>query len=177
MGLSVSRVGSSAQTKAMKKVAGKLRLELAQFRELQTFVQFASDVDQSTKDKINKGRIITEILKQSDLSPIPFEKQVLVLYGALNGYFDKLDPAKMQEIEEKFLEYIDKLHKDLLEKIAKDRAISDELEEEIKSAIHKIIYNQDIRKELVRLGLINIERFRAEKISLMYEDIFKQVFN
>ena len=139
VGLSVSRVGSSAQTKAMKKVAGKLRLELAQFRELQTFVQFASDVDQSTKDKINKGRIITEILKQSDLSPIPFEKQVLVLYGALNGYFDKLDPAKMQEIEEKFLEYIDKLHKDLLEKIAKDRAISDELEEEIKSAITKFV--------------------------------------
>src|SRR5581483_2343193 len=79
VGLSVSRVGSSAQTKAMKKVAGKLRLELAQFRELQTFVQFASDVDQATKDRIHKGRIMTEILKQTDLAPKPFEEQVLAI--------------------------------------------------------------------------------------------------
>jgi F-type H+-transporting ATPase subunit alpha len=139
VGLSVSRVGSSAQTKAMKKVAGKLRLELAQFRELQTFVQFASDVDEATKQRINKGKIITEILKQPDLSPISFESQVLVLYAALNGYFDKLEVAKMQEIEKKFVEYIGKLHKPLLEKIIKERAISDELEGEIKQAIEKFI--------------------------------------
>jgi len=139
VGLSVSRVGSSAQTKAMKKVAGKLRLELAQFRELQTFVQFASDVDQTTKERINKGRIITEILKQPDLAPIPFEKQVLVLYAALNGYFDKFEPAQMHDIEAKYIEYFDNLHKDLVEKIAKDRAISDELEAEIKEVIQKFI--------------------------------------
>lgn len=139
VGLSVSRVGSSAQTKAMKKVAGKLRLELAQFRELQTFVQFASDVDQATKERIQKGRIITEILKQSDLAPISFEKQVLVLYASLNGYFDKFQPEQMLEIEKKFFEYIENLHKDLLETIKKDRAISDELETEIKETIEKFV--------------------------------------
>jgi len=139
VGLSVSRVGGSAQTKAMKKVAGKLRLELAQFRELQTFMQFASDVDEQTKNRINKGKIITEILKQPDLAPIPFEKQVLVLYAVLNGYFDKFEPEQMQEIEKKFIEYIDNLHKELGEKIQKERAISDELETEIKEVISKFV--------------------------------------
>jgi F-type H+-transporting ATPase subunit alpha len=139
VGLSVSRVGSSAQTKAMKKVAGKLRLELAQFRELQTFVQFASDVDEATKARINKGRIVTEILKQSDLAPISFEKQVLVLYAALNDYFAKFEPSKMVEIEKKYLEYFENLHKDIIEKIKTERAISDELEGEIKKVITKFV--------------------------------------
>jgi F-type H+-transporting ATPase subunit alpha len=142
VGLSVSRVGSSAQTKAMKKVAGKLRLELAQFRELQTFVQFASDVDETTKARINKGRIVTEILKQSDLAPIPFENQVLVLYAALNDYFAKFEPAQMQEIEKKFIEYIENLHKDLLEKIKSERQITDETEAEIKKVISSFIESQ-----------------------------------
>lgn len=142
VGLSVSRVGSSAQTKAMKKVAGKLRLELAQFRELQTFVQFASDVDEATKTRINKGRIITEVLKQPDLAPIPFEKQVLVLYAALNGYFNKFEPSQMQEIEKKFIEYVDDLHGELIGKIKKERAISEETEAEIKQVIEKFIEAQ-----------------------------------
>lgn len=143
VGLSVSRVGSSAQTKAMKKVAGKLRLELAQFRELQTFVQFASDVDETTKKRINKGRIVTEILKQSDLAPISFEKQVLVLYAALNDYFDKFKPEEIQAVESKFIEYIENLHKDLIEKIKKDRQITDETEAEIKKVIEGFINNQE----------------------------------
>jgi F-type H+-transporting ATPase subunit alpha len=142
VGLSVSRVGGSAQTKAMKKVAGKLRLELAQFRELQTFVQFASDVDEATKARINKGRIVTEILKQSDLTPISFEKQVLVLYAALNDYFAKFKPEEMQTIEKKYLEYFDNLHKDIIETIRTDKAISDELEAEIKKVISSFIENQ-----------------------------------
>jgi len=139
IGLSVSRVGGAAQTKAMKKVAGKLRLELAQFRELQTFMQFASDVDEATKKRINKGKIVTEILKQSDLAPISFEKQVLVLYAALNDYFDKYQPEQMQEIEKKFLEYVENIHDDLLEKIKSERAITDEMEEKIKKVIKKFI--------------------------------------
>ncbi|MEK7540981.1 MAG: F0F1 ATP synthase subunit alpha [Patescibacteria group bacterium] len=139
IGLSVSRVGSSAQTKAMKKVAGKLRLELAQFRELQTFVQFASDVDETTKQRINKGRIVTEILKQSDLAPISFEKQVLVLYAALNNYFAKFKPEEIPEIEKKFIEYIENLYKDLLEKIKEERQITDESEAEIKKVIESFI--------------------------------------
>ncbi len=139
VGLSVSRVGSSAQTKAMKKVAGKLRLELAQFRELQTFVQFASDVDEATKARIQKGRIITEVLKQSDLAPMPFEEQVLVLYAALNGYFNKFQPEEIQKIEAKFLEYVKDLHGDLLDSLKKERAITDEIEGKLKEVIEKFV--------------------------------------
>lgn len=142
VGLSVSRVGSSAQTKAMKKVAGKLRLELAQFRELQTFMQFASDVDETTKKKISKGKIVTEILKQSDLAPISFEKQVLVLYAALNDYFNNFNPEEMQTVEKKFLEYVENLHKDLIEKIKTERAISDETEAEMKKVISSFVESQ-----------------------------------
>jgi F-type H+-transporting ATPase subunit alpha len=139
VGLSVSRVGSAAQTKAMKKVAGKLRLELAQFRELQTFVQFASDVDEATKKKITKGRIMVELLKQSDLAPISFEKQVLVLYAGLNDYFNKYQSEEIQKIEAKFIEYLDATHKDLVEKIKTERQITDETEAEVKKAIEKFV--------------------------------------
>ena len=139
VGLSVSRVGGSAQTKAMKKVAGRLRLELAQFRELQTFVQFASDVDEQTKQKIHKGRIMTEVLKQPDLQPFPFEEQVLVLYAALNGYFDKFQPEEIQKIEVKFLEYVKKLHKDLLESLKTEKQITDEIEAKLKEVTGKFI--------------------------------------
>ena len=142
VGLSVSRVGSSAQTKAMKKVAGKLRLELAQFRELQAFIQFASDVDETTKKRIRRGQLITEILKQSDLVPITFEKQVMVLYAVLNNYFDQFKPEEIQEVEAKFLDYIDKLHKDLSDKIKSERQITDETEVEIKEVIELFIKNQ-----------------------------------
>ncbi|MBI1866368.1 MAG: F0F1 ATP synthase subunit alpha [Candidatus Staskawiczbacteria bacterium] len=142
IGLSVSRVGSLAQTKAMKKVAGKLRLELAQFRELQTFVQFASDVDQITKDRINKGRIITEILKQSDLAPISFEKQVLVLYAVLGDYFSKFKPEEIQATQEKFLEYVKDLHEDLLSSLKEKRDITEEIENKIKEVISNFIESQ-----------------------------------
>jgi len=141
VGLSVSRVGSSAQTKAMKKVAGKLRLQLAQFREFQTFVQFASDVDQETREKIHKGRVLTEVLKQSDLAPMPFETQVLVLYAALNGYFDKFQPEEIQAVEAKFLEYVNDLHEDLLKSIKEKREITEEIEKEMKEVIGKFIEN------------------------------------
>jgi F-type H+-transporting ATPase subunit alpha len=123
----------------MKKVAGKLRLELAQFRELQTFVQFASDVDETTKKRITKGKIVTEILKQSDLAPISFEKQVLVLYAALNDYFDKFKSEEIPEVEKKFLEYFENLHGDLLETVKKDREITDKTEEKIKKAISSFV--------------------------------------
>jgi len=139
VGLSVSRVGSSAQTKAMKKVAGKLRLQLAQFRELQTFMQFASDVDEQTKEKIHKGRIISEILKQTDLMPIPFEIQVLVLYAVLNGYFDKFKPEEIQEVEAKFLEYVQNLHSDLIEELKTKKEITKEIEEKIKEVIDSFL--------------------------------------
>lgn len=141
-GLSVSRVGGAAQTKAMKKVAGKLRLELAQFRELQTFVQFASDVDETTKKRIQKGRIITEILKQSDQAPISFEKQVIVLYAVLNDYFNGFEPEQIQEIEKKFIEYLDGLHKSFVEKLKSERQLTPELEEQLKKIIESFVSSQ-----------------------------------
>jgi len=139
VGLSVSRVGSSAQTKAMKKVAGKLRLQLAQFRELQTFVQFASDVDQETREKIHKGRIVSEILKQTDLAPMPFEEQVVVLYAALNGYFDKFQPEEVQNIEKKFLENLRNAHGTILDELREKRDMTPDIEEKLKGAISKFI--------------------------------------
>ena len=137
VGISVSRVGSAAQTKAMKKVAGKLRLQLAQFRELQAFVQFASDVDDATKKRIQQGQVVTEILKQDDLAPLPFEKQVVVLYAALNGYFNAVPVAEVRTKELEFAEYIEKLHKEILDKLRETRELSAETEEKLKKAIEK----------------------------------------
>jgi len=114
VGLSVSRVGSAAQTKAMKKVAGKLRLTLAQFRELQAFVQFASDVDEATQKRIRQGQVMTEVLKQDDLAPVAFEKQVVLFYAAANGYLDHLDIAKVRSAGAELLDYLDKVHGDVL---------------------------------------------------------------
>ncbi|HTY39604.1 MAG TPA: F0F1 ATP synthase subunit alpha [Candidatus Paceibacterota bacterium] len=135
VGLSVSRVGSAAQTKAMKKVAGKLRLQLAQFRELQAFVQFASDVDETTKQRIRQGQIITEILKQDDLAPLPFEQQVAVFYATLNGYFNNVAVAEVKTTETKFMEHLSQLHGEILETIRTSRELSAETEEKLKKAI------------------------------------------
>ena len=136
VGLSVSRVGSSAQTKAMKKVAGKLRLSLAQFRELQAFVQFASDVDETTRSRIHKGRIMTELLKQPDLKPLPFEKQVVLLFAANNDYFAEFLPESMQKLEVDFLEYLEQFHSnDILKPIRETRTITDELEADLRAVI------------------------------------------
>jgi F-type H+-transporting ATPase subunit alpha len=88
VGLSVSRVGSAAQTKAMKKVSGKMRLELAQYRELAAFAQFASDLDEETKNKIERGKRLVEVLKQDQYSPLPFERQVCIIYAAVNNHLD-----------------------------------------------------------------------------------------
>ncbi len=129
VGLSVSRVGSSAQTKAMKKVAGKLRLDLAQFRELQAFLQFASDLDEATKQKIKRGELLTEILKQIDGSPMSFDKQVVVLYAALNGFLDNLSILEVRNFEEKFLEYMESLHMTDVIQPLRDTANLDEVTE------------------------------------------------
>ncbi|OGZ67139.1 MAG: F0F1 ATP synthase subunit alpha [Candidatus Staskawiczbacteria bacterium RIFCSPHIGHO2_02_FULL_34_9] len=139
VGLSVSRVGSSAQTKAMKKVAGKLRLQLAQFRELQAFVQFASDVDDATKEKIHKGRVMSEILKQTDLAPMPFQEQVLVIYAALNGYFDKFQPEEIQGVAQKFLDYAKGLKDGALDHLKEKKEITEEIEKEMKEVINDFV--------------------------------------
>jgi len=142
VGLSVSRVGSAAQTKAMKKVAGKLRLQLAQFRELQAFVQFASDVDEVTKEKIHKGRIMSEILKQTDLTPMPFQEQVLVIYAALNGYFDKFQPEEIQGVAQKLLDYAKGLRDGALDHLKEKKEITEEIENNMKEVIKEFIESQ-----------------------------------
>jgi len=147
VGLSVSRVGSKAQTKAMKKVAGKLRLSLAQFRELQAFVQFSSDVDETTKKRIRQGQIITEILKQSDLAQLSFEKQVVVFYAVLNDYFDAIEINDIKKIEEEFIDYLDKLHdEDILRPIRKKGELTDGIENKLKEATGRFVKNLEIKK-------------------------------
>jgi len=138
VGLSVSRVGSSAQTKAMKKLSGKLRLELAQFRELRAFVQFASDIDEATRQRIKRGEMLTEILKQEDLAPVPMEEQVVSLYAAGNGYFDEVPREEIVGREKELREYFESLHrKDILDPIKSKGEIDEEIEKKIKEALEQ----------------------------------------
>jgi len=110
VGLSVSRVGSSAQTRAMKQVAGSMRLDLAQFRELAAFAQFSSDLDKATKARIDRGQRLTEILKQPQYQPVPVEKQVMIIYAATNGFLDSTPVDKVTEWEVAFYRYMDANH-------------------------------------------------------------------
>ncbi len=136
VGLSVSRVGSAAQTKAMKKVAGKIRLELAQFRELAAFVQFASELDDSTRKRIDRGRILVELLKQPELSPVPFEQQVVLFYAGTNGHFDGTLPSLIAERSAKLLDYISKIYeKEIFDAIRESGEMRSETEESLKKAL------------------------------------------
>lgn len=136
VGLSVSRVGSSAQTKAMKKVSSKLRLELAQFRELQAFVRFASELDEPTRKRIERGQRLTEILKQPQYTPVSFEKQVCLIYAGVNGYLDILPLEKIKDFEDKLFRYLeDRYQQDILDKIRETSDLSEEVENKLKEAI------------------------------------------
>jgi len=135
VGLSVSRVGSSAQIKAMKQVAGKIKGELAQYREMAAFAQFGSDLDASTQRLLNRGARLTELLKQPAFSPLRVEEQVVVIYAGTNGYLDKLPVNKVRQYETQLLEHLNSSEKDLLETIRKDKALKDETIEKIKSVL------------------------------------------
>lgn len=138
VGLSVSRVGSAAQTKAMKKVAGRLRLELAQFRELAAFAQFSSELDESTRKRIERGRALTEILKQQERVPMPFEKQVILIYAGTNGYFDDMPPQEVGSASEKMLDYIEKMHEGpILVAMKTSGELSEGIEEKLKKALRE----------------------------------------
>ncbi len=125
VGLSVSRVGSSAQTKAMKKVAGKIKGELAQYREMAAFAQFGSDLDASTQRLLNRGSRLTELLKQPQFSPLKMEEQVAVIYAGVNGYLDPLPLAKVRAFEDALLSTLRTKHADLLSSIASSKDLSD----------------------------------------------------
>jgi F-type H+-transporting ATPase subunit alpha len=136
IGISVSRVGSSAQTKAMKKVAAKLKLAMAQYRELAAFAQFGtSELDKATKLQIDRGKRIEEVLKQLQFEPMPVENQVIILYATLNGYIDDLPVEKVREFESKLLTSIKATHAELVNKLAKEKNFDDKMESEMKSAI------------------------------------------
>ncbi|MCA8967380.1 MAG: F0F1 ATP synthase subunit alpha, partial [Planctomycetes bacterium] len=138
VGLSVSRVGGSAQTKAMKnkKVAGTLRLDLAQYRELQAFAQFGSDLDASTQRQLNRGARLVELLKQPQYSPLGFEEQVVVIFSGTSGAADDIPTERIRDFEEGLLRYVRDQHQDLLDTIRSTKEFSDETQEKTLAAIH-----------------------------------------
>jgi F-type H+-transporting ATPase subunit alpha len=135
VGISVSRVGGSAQTKAMKSVAGRLRLDLAQYRELEAFAAFASDLDNATKRQLDRGARTVEILKQPQYQPQSVEQQVMVLYAVTNGHLDELPVSAIRDWERGFLEYVAVQFPQVPERIRVDRAVSKETEADLKRAI------------------------------------------
>ncbi|MES2202770.1 MAG: F0F1 ATP synthase subunit alpha [Patescibacteria group bacterium] len=137
VGNSVSRVGSAAQTKAMKKVSGKIKLELAQFRELEAFMQFSQDLDPDTKRRIDAGERLTAVLRQRNGAPMGFERQAVVIYAAVNGYLAKVAAARVPEFEEKFLAFLDAQGKAVLESIARGKDIASQTDAELKAMLEK----------------------------------------
>jgi len=135
VGLSVSRVGSAAQTRAMKQVAGSMKLELAQYREVAAFAQFGSDLDASTQQLLSRGVRLTELLKQGQYVPMAIEDQVAVIYCGVRGHLDKLDPSKITAFEKEFLAHIKGSHADILPTIAKDGKITDETDAKLKKIV------------------------------------------
>ncbi len=134
-GISVSRVGGDAQIKAMKQVAGQLRLEMAAFRELAAFAQFGSDLDKATQARLDRGRRLREILKQPQFSPVPVANQIVVIYATTNGYADEIQLADMAKWENELIRYIENSHPDLLSAILEEKQLTDKIEEQLKGAL------------------------------------------
>ncbi len=135
VGISVSRVGGNAQIKAMKQVAGQLRLDLAQYRELVTFAQFGTELDRASQRQLERGRRLTEILKQDQYVPLPVEKQILIIYAGNRGYLDEIEVSELRNYEKKFYEFFEEEHPQILRKIAEKKELDAELDKEISSAI------------------------------------------
>jgi len=138
VGLSVSRVGGAAQIKAMRQVGGRLRLELAQFRELAAFSQFASELDAATQKQLTRGERLVEILKQEQYKPLPIEKQVMIIFAAVNGYLDDLPVNKCRNFESELYSFIDSKYPEIPKQIAEKKQIDSETEEKLKKAIKEM---------------------------------------
>ncbi len=145
VGISVSRVGGNAQTKMMKQVAGTLKLDLAQFRELEAFTQFGSDLDEATLKQLNRGQKMVELLKQGQYMPIPAEKQVMILWVGTQGHLDDIAIADISGFEEGFLAFCEKEYPDIGHTLEKDKKISEELETKLESAVSK--YKEKFKAE------------------------------
>ena len=145
VGISVSRVGGNAQIKAMKQVAGQLRLDLAQYRELVTFAQFGTELDKASQAQLNRGERLTEVLKQGQYVPLSVEKQILVIYAGNRGFLDDFEIDQIENYEKSLYEYFEREHPDLLKEIAEKKEISPELDE----TINKIMttFNQEFKGE------------------------------
>ena len=137
VGLSVSRVGGNAQVKAMKQVAGSLRLDLAQFRELEAFAQFGSDLDKVTQAQLARGTRLVEILKQPQYVPMPIEKQVAIIFAATNGYVDEYDLRMLAEYEKQYLSHLEATHPEVLQELKEKKVISADLEAKMKEILDK----------------------------------------
>ena len=132
VGISVSRVGSSAQTKAMKQVAGSLRLDLAQYREMAAFAQFGSDLDAATQQMLSRGTRLVEVLKQGQYQPLPFEKQVVMIYAGTNGFLDNFPESALQKYETELFRFI---NADLLSDLRSKGELSDDIKASLESAL------------------------------------------
>lgn len=139
VGLSVSRVGSAAQIKAMKQVAGSMKLELAQYREVAAFAQFGSDLDAATQQLLNRGEKLTELLKQKQYVPMPAEEQVCVLYAGVKGYLDKIATSDIAKFESLYLAHIKSKHSNLLDTIRKEGVLSDQSNAQVAAILEEFI--------------------------------------
>ncbi|MGH9452810.1 MAG: F0F1 ATP synthase subunit alpha, partial [Terriglobia bacterium] len=135
VGLSVSRVGGNAQIKAMRQVAGTLRLDLAQYRGLAAFAQFGSDLDKTTQAQLNRGQRLTEILKQGQYEPLPAEKQILIIFAGTNGYLDDLPVEECRAFEKELYEFLDTSFPSIGRKIIEKKSLDDALKGEIRKAL------------------------------------------
>ena len=141
VGLSVSRVGSAAQIKAMKQVAGTIKLDLAQYREMAAFAQFASDMDASTRQLLSRGERLTELLKQSQYSPMEVEEQVAVIFAGVKGYLDQIPTQKIGEFEQALLQKLNTKGSKVLDSIRKDKVISDDTDKSLKDTLDQLVKN------------------------------------
>jgi len=153
VGNSVSRVGGDAQIKAMKKVAGTLRLSLAQYRELQSFAQFGSDLDKATQDTLARGDRTMNMLRQSELEPVPVEEQTAVIFAVTNGYVDFVDPENVTDYEQQVREYLRNSHEEILDSIREEQELSDENREKLEDALKK--FNENYEPE--DTGMIDVQ--------------------
>jgi F-type H+-transporting ATPase subunit alpha len=135
VGLSVSRVGGAAQIKAMRQVAGTLKLDLAQYRELAAFAQFGSDLDKVTQNQLNRGVRLTELLKQPQFSPLPTEKQIMLIFAGTNGFLDDLKVEDIRGFEDGLYRYLDSAQSALLKDIIEKKTLDDDLKNRIKAAL------------------------------------------
>jgi len=135
VGISVSRVGGNAQVKAMKKVAGPLRLELAQYREKAAFAQFGSDLDAATKQQLDRGERLVEVMKQGQFAPLPVEKQIAIIYAATNARLDRLPVAAIERYERELYAFLDANHPDALAELREKRELTDDVKAKLDRAL------------------------------------------